>query len=105
MRAEHATGAGNIHYPAQAPVQGPEPVRSAESCQPCRKAYPSVSQVRRLLTELQQPFYIALRGVPHVIAATQNALLNKSDCEIGIVISDLRVYAIRIIFITKSIQI
>ena len=39
MRAEHATGAGNIQQgPAQAPVQGPEPVRSAESYQPGRQA-------------------------------------------------------------------
>ena len=37
MRAEHATGAGNIQQgPAQTPVQGPEPVRSAESYQPGR---------------------------------------------------------------------
>ena len=52
-----------------------------------------------------EPFYTAFRGVPHVIAATQHASINRSDCKIGIVKSDLRVYAIKIVFITKSIRI
>ena len=53
------TGAGNIRQgPAQAPVQGPEPVRSAESSQPGRSAYPSVSQERRNLLELRESPFI-----------------------------------------------
>ena len=45
MRAEHATGAGNIQQgPAQAPVQGPEPVSSAENCQPSRKLEESLPE-------------------------------------------------------------
>ena len=59
MRAGHATGAGNIRQGlAQAPVQGPEPVRSSESFQPRRKAYPSVSQERRHLTEVRKSPFI-----------------------------------------------
>jgi len=55
----------------------------------------------------ESPFTPRFVGVPHVIAATQHASLNqsKSDGKIGIVKSNLRVYAIRMVFITKCIQI
>jgi hypothetical protein len=101
MRAEHETGAGNVQQgPAQAPVQGPEPRRLAESCQPSRCVYPKRisgtpgthrSYERALLNRI-------VFRVPHNIAPTQHASLNPSD-KIGnvksnLLKSDLHVYAI-----------
>jgi hypothetical protein len=81
MRAGHATGAGNIRQgPAQAPVQGPEPVRPAESCQPSGCVYPKRisgtpgthrTYERALLHRIPEE-------VPHDIVATQHASLSHA---------------------------
>ena len=66
----------------------------------------SVSQIRLRTPGTHRSYERALlyrmpNGVPHVIASTQHASLNQSD-KIGRVKSDLRVYAIRIVFILPN---
>ena len=85
--------------PLEAPAQGQEPARPAESCQPSGCVYPKrISGTPGTHRSYERALlYRMPNGVLHVIASTQHASLNQSDCNIGYVKSDLRAYEIRMV--------